>query len=135
MKTENYRACITDCEVVTKPPLTTPLPPIVRKSFFRMAKARISLNDLQGALQSLNTPIALDKECGSPEDLDFRKLSTDITSKIEQREQLARKRVEEARMQKINDKTLRNALQVRRAMNLDQTGCRYHLSDHPPPLL
>ncbi|KAH9814498.1 hypothetical protein DFH28DRAFT_310642 [Melampsora americana] len=109
----NFRSCITDCELVTQGSLPTPIPSIIRKAFFRTAKAKIGLKQYEDALVSVQRVIELDKVNGEVEDPEFKKLVKEIQRCIEEREQVSRERLEEAHQKVLEEKRLRSALQAR----------------------
>ncbi|KAG0152515.1 hypothetical protein CROQUDRAFT_55879 [Cronartium quercuum f. sp. fusiforme G11] len=110
---ENYRACITDCEEVTKAPIPSPSPGPVRKAFFRSAKARMALKDMDSALETLQTLITLDRRAGSSEDPDVAKLVEEIHTQIKMKADRADRLEKKARDERVLNNTLRSVLMGR----------------------
>ncbi|EGG05281.1 uncharacterized protein MELLADRAFT_116853 [Melampsora larici-populina 98AG31] len=109
----NYRSCINDCEVVTQAPLPSPIPSFIRKAFFRNAKAKIALNQFEDALIPLQRMIEIDQEAKNVEDMEFGKLVKEIQRCIQEREEVSRRKLEEAHRKMVEEKRLRTALQER----------------------
>ncbi|EFP74528.1 uncharacterized protein PGTG_00484 [Puccinia graminis f. sp. tritici CRL 75-36-700-3] len=122
----NFRSCLTDCATVLSPPLPVPATKLVRKCFFRSAKALASLERFDEALDCLNKLMAIDQRDRLTNDDEPKKLKGDIERQIAHRqaEKQAKETAEEGR--KVLEKALKDALQSRGI--LIPTHCPF-----PPP--
>jgi tetratricopeptide (TPR) repeat protein len=109
----NFRSCLTDCAKLLSPPLPEPATSLVRKSFFRSAKALASLGRWEEALDCIDQLLATDQRDQFTDDDEPEKLKKDIQQQIAHRQAERRyKELAEVR-RKCLEKALKDTLQVR----------------------
>ncbi|PLW19615.1 hypothetical protein PCANC_14966 [Puccinia coronata f. sp. avenae] len=109
----NFRSCLTDCAKLLSPPLPEPATSLVRKSFFRSAKALASLGRWEEALDCIDQLLATDQRDQFTDDDEPEKLKKDIQQQIAHRQAERRyKELAEVR-RKCLEKALKDALQSR----------------------